>query len=276
MKYIAHVFLILVGLGAAFLRWIDLVNFTDLDTGFVTVGSVWWRYGAIALLVVLALVGGFMAAKRPVSNERGCAVSGCVLLALGLLCTLQNVVDAYLGLNLAALLQGGLTIQGWVSTVDTATAGVALLGLLCAAWLFSVALSLFGGSYRLPAGGIALGMLGNFYLYAMLISRFAANQSSYHRIDPTVSVFAAAAAIWFTTVLLRAIYYPESAIGRKLYAAGLACFYLCTCFALPQAICDFMVGNITLGAAGEVLLFAGFGVLGALYATRALGKELAV
>ncbi len=273
MKYIAHVFLILVGLGAAFLRWIDLVNFIDLDTGFVAVGSVWWRYGAIALLVLLSIAGSFMAAKRPAGIERGSAAAGGVVFAVAVLCAVQNAVDATLGLNFAALAQG--SAGSWRAGIDAAAVGIALLGLVCAAWLFSGALSLFGGSYRLPAGGVALGMLGNLYLYALLISRFSANQSSYHRLDPTVSVFAAAAAIWFTSALLRAVYYPQSAIGRKLYAAGLACFYLCTCFALPQGICDMMVGNITFGALGEVILFAGFGVLGAVYATRALGKDIA-
>ncbi len=275
MKYIAHVFLLLVGLGAAFLRWVDLVNFTDLETGFPLAGSVWLRYGAIFALVLLASLASLMAARRPAKLEGTGGGAGVLLLVLGVLCAGYHTVSLWLALDFASLLQGSIAAAAWYAAADIASALVALLGLLCAAWLLCVGQALLGRTYRLPAGGIALGMLGNVYLYAMLISRFSANQSSYYRLDPTVSVFAAAAAIWFFTALLRSIYYPQSGIGRRVYRAGLACFYLCTCFALPQGICDFMVGNITVGSFAEVVLFACFGVLGAFFAHRALSEELA-
>ncbi len=274
MKYIAHVFLILVGLAAAFLRWVDLVNFIDLETGFPLAGSVWLRYGAIALLVLLAAVAGFMASRRPKPMEAGSKEIGVFVLVMAVLCSVQNAVNGLLALNIGGLF-GGMPMADWRGSVDGVSAGIALLGLVCAVWLFSLGAALLSKTYRLPAGGVCLGMLGNIYLYALLILRFSSNQSSYYRMDPTVSVFAAAAAIWFTTALLRAVYYPESAIGRKLYRAGLACFYLCTCFALPQAVCDFIVANGTFGAMCESIVFACFGVLGAMYARRTLGEELA-
>ncbi len=283
MKYIAHCFLLLIGLGAAFFRWVDLVNFTDLETGFVLVGSVWLRYGALALLLCLALVAQLMASRRASSFEQPCPLTGGLLLLLATALAAHSAVACYLALapdSLFAALTGNLVatqpMLAWLGMVDTLSLAIALLGLICAVWLCLVAFSQFGNAYRLPAGGVGFGIAGSIYCYAVLIARFAGNQSSYHRIDPTLSVFAAAAALWFFTVLLRAIYYPENAVGRKIYCAGLVCFYLCTCCTLPQIICDFWVGNITLGALSEQLVFALVGLMGAAYATRALSDERAV
>lgn len=275
MKCIAHLCLLLVGLGVMFMRWIDLVNYIDPETGFVLVGSVWLRYGAIALLCLLAVVAGFMASRRPGSLERGCAANGAVLVLLGTLCAGYHAVALYVELGLSGVFSRQLALAVWVTTIDAAAILLALLGLICAAWLFTVAFAQFDKKYRLPAGGVCFGILGNLYFYGVLISRFAANQSSYHRLDPTISVFAGAALILFSTVLLRALYFPESAIGRKLYTCGIICFYLCVGFTLPQAMYDLMMGNAMYSAVCENILFAGFGVLGAVYATRVLSNDLA-
>ncbi len=228
MKQLAHGFLLLVGLGAAFLRWVDLVNFTDLETGFVTAGSVWWRYGALAFLVLLAFLASLMTSRRPKALEAGGAVSGVILFVLAGLVAMQNAASIFVSLQLEVLLAGESGASAWFASLELATVGIDCLGLVTAVWLFTLAFSMFQTTYRLPAGGIALAILGNFYFYAILIQRFAANQSSFYRIDPTLSVFAGAAMLWFATVLLRAIYYPECAVGRKLYFAGMSCFYLCT------------------------------------------------
>ena len=39
-------------------RWADLIFWTDPATGLCTVGSVWWRYGGLALACGLALWAG--------------------------------------------------------------------------------------------------------------------------------------------------------------------------------------------------------------------------
>ncbi|MFI3170419.1 MAG: hypothetical protein R3Y06_10785 [Faecalibacterium sp.] len=273
MKYLAHVFLLLVGVGAAFLRWVDLVNFVDAETGFVLVGSVWWRYGALGLLCVLAFAACFMAARRPQSLEGGCAVCGVVLCLAAALCAAYNGTALYAALDPATFFASGLSALAWLNMIAIAEAGIALLGLLCATWLFALAFAQFGKGYRLPAGGVSLGLFGNFYFYAVLIFRFAANQSSYHRLAPTISVFCGAAALWLFTVLLRAVYFPQSRVGRKVYFAGLACFYITIVFALPQAVFDLMVGSDTVAACAEGMLFAAFGLVGAAFATRALGAE---
>ena len=44
MKRFAAFLLLLVSALAGAARWLDVVNYTDLDTGFVTWGPTWARY----------------------------------------------------------------------------------------------------------------------------------------------------------------------------------------------------------------------------------------
>ena len=60
MKRFAAFLLLLVSALAGAARWLDVVNYTDLDTGFVTWGPAWARYaiagGILALLALGALL----------------------------------------------------------------------------------------------------------------------------------------------------------------------------------------------------------------------------
>ena len=100
MKRLTAGISLLVPVAAGAVRWLDLVNFCDLTTGFVLLGPVWARYLCMAMVLSLGVLASFLAARRP---------SGLVRrsMSLGLLCLLAGGAFAALaGVQLAALLGG--------------------------------------------------------------------------------------------------------------------------------------------------------------------------
>ena len=81
MKRLTAGISLLVPVAAGAVRWLDLVNFCDLTTGFVLLGPVWARYLCMAMVLSLGVLASFLAARRP---------SGLVRrsMSLGLLCLL--------------------------------------------------------------------------------------------------------------------------------------------------------------------------------------------
>ena len=96
MKRLTAGISLLVPVAAGAVRWLDLVNFCDLTTGFVLLGPVWARYLCMAMVLSLGVLASFLAARRP---------SGLVRrsMSLGLLCLLAGGAFAALaGVQLAA------------------------------------------------------------------------------------------------------------------------------------------------------------------------------
>ncbi len=259
MKHFASFLLVIVGVFAAFLRWLDLVNYTDLSTGFVQVGSVWLRYGAIAVLAVVALLASFMAAKRPENLEKNAPVSAGIAFAAAALFAGEAALRFVVQYNADIFFAESLVYV--------------ILGFIAAVWLALFGISTLSAPYRLPQGGAVLGIMGSFYWYFLLVMRFADNNSSFYRMGPTVEVFAAAAALAFITVLVRATYFPQSGVGRLVYFTGMLAFYVGTCFEFPQTLCDFIAGTQTFGTLLQSSLIAIIGVFGAVSAQRCMGAE---
>ncbi len=258
MKKTAGILLVLAGLCGAFAYWVDLMNFTDLEKGFVTTGSVWVRYGAVGALLLVAWLASRLAARRPESLERK-------NIAMALFSWLCGAAQAAFGaLEIALGLTGGDALQ----------LALGALALFSAWWMLIQGIYWFGASPKAgPAGGVALGILGSVYFLLLTCMRFAKNASSFYRFAQTGQVFAALAALLFTTVLLRACLFPESGCGRRVYFSGMWAFYLCTCFELPQAVVRWMAGTTQLGDLALSAALGCFGLLGAAAALSALSGE---
>ena len=121
----------------------------------------------------------------------------------------------------------------------------------------------------LGPGGAASGAL---YLHAVL--RFIDAPASLHHVQPTLEVLGAVCAVLFFAALLRALS-PEGARARWVCRTGLAAFYFCTCWGLPQLVWQLCTGveggTPTLAAIALALL----GLWGAAAACRALGEKAA-
>ena len=259
MRKFAGILLLLVGAGAAAARWLDLASFTDADTGFCLVGSVWVRYAVVAVLLAVGLLASCMASRRPAAAE-GRSIP--LLLTAGLSAAAFAAAGA---MQLAVCWQ-----QRSFSALETARA---VLALAAAWWLAAQAICWAGHGDARPAGGVAGGVIGSLFFFLLTFQRFVTNYSSIYRIAQSTQVFSALAALVLTAVLLRVCTFPESRWGRKLYLAGIEAFYLCTCLELPQAVFLWQNGKTTLADLSVSGALAMLGLMGAAASMAALSRE---
>ena len=259
MKRLAAGISLLVPVAAGAVRWLDLVNFCDLTTGFVTLGPVWARYLCMALVLSLGVLASFLAARRP---------SGLVRrsMSLGLLCLLAGGAFAALaGVQLAALLGG--TEADVLETTQT------VLYLLTALWLLLLGISRVAGSTVAPSGSAWTGILGTFAFYLLTVRRFCFNPSGIVRIVPTVQAFSALSALVLLQGAVKAFYLPHLPVGRGLFFRGYLAFFFCTCLEAPQAVCLYLGGQYTLAQLAEGLALGVIGLIGLRCAALTVGDE---
>lgn len=259
MKRLAAGISLLVPVAAGAVRWLDLVNFCDLTTGFVTLGPVWARYLCMALVLSLGVLASFLAARRP---------SGLVRrsMSLGLLCLLAGGAFAALaGVQLAALLGG--------READVLETAQTVLYLLTALWLLLLGISRVAGSTVAPSGSAWTGILGTFAFYLLTVRRFCFNPSGIVRIVPTVQVFSALSALVLLQGAVKAFYLPHLPVGRGLFFRGYLAFFFCTCLEAPQAVCLYLGGQYTLAQLAEGLALGVIGLIGLRCAALTVGDE---
>lgn len=259
MKRLAAGISLLVPVAAGAVRWLDLVNFCDLTTGFVTLGPVWARYLCMALVLSLGVLASFLAARRP---------SGLVRrsMSLGLLCLLAGGAFAALaGVQLAALLGG--------READVLETTQTVLYLLTALWLLLLGISRVAGSTVAPSGSAWTGILGTFAFYLLTVRRFCFNPSGIVRIVPTVQVFSALSALVLLQGAVKAFYLPHLPVGRGLFFRGYLAFFFCTCLEAPQAVCLYLGGQYTLAQLAEGLALGVIGLIGLRCAALTVGDE---
>lgn len=259
MKRLAAGISLLVPVAAGAVRWLDLVNFCDLTTGFVTLGPVWARYLCMALVLSLGVLASFLAARRP---------SGLVRrsMSLGLLCLLAGGAFAALaGVQLAALLGG--------AEADALETAQTVLYLLTALWLLLLGISRVAGSTVAPSGSAWTGILGTFAFYLLTVRRFCFNPSGIVRIVPTVQVFSALSALVLLQGAVKAFYLPHLPVGRGLFFRGYLAFFFCTCLEAPQAVCLYLGGQYNLAQLAEGLALGVIGLIGLRCAALTVGDE---
>ena len=259
MKRLTAGISLLVPVAAGAVRWLDLVNFCDLTTGFVLLGPVWARYLCMAMVLSLGVLASFLAARRP---------SGLVRrsMSLGLLCLLAGGAFAALaGVQLAALLGG--------AEADVLETAQTVLYLLTALWLLLLGISRVAGSTVAPSGSAWTGILGTFAFYLLTVRRFCFNPSGIVRIVPTVQVFSALSALVLLQGAVKAFYLPHLPVGRGLFFRGYLAFFFCTCLEAPQAVCLYLGGQYTLALLAEGLALGVIGLIGLRCAALTVGEE---
>lgn len=232
---------VLLGVGRA----VDLTLFTDAETGLCLAGSVWWRYGALGVAVLLAVLAGRGRAARP---EALCARHG----AAGVFSLAGSVCFALAG-----------ALRLWLATMGVGSYARAVMELACAVWMGSLGRAwLRRGAWQRPTRGMLPAVLGSIVFYWCVLARFMENSSSWHRVGPTAVVWQMLAALVFLSALARALYLPQSANGGALCAGGLAAFCLCLCWEVPELAAT--LRSATLLDGPELLFGLGLCCVGAL------------
>ena len=228
-------------------RGIDLALLTDAETGLCIVGSVWLRYGALAVAVGAAVAAGRCCKPQTDALRGHCTLSGVVALAAAVCYGEAAVLRIlWMGSSVAMLIRAALEA-------------------LCAFWMIGLGLSWLRKDWKIPTRSLTPAVLGSAVFYWCVLARFMENSSSWHRVAPTAAVWQALAALLLLSSLARALYLPKPENGRTLCAAGLAALCLCLCWELPHA------AVLAVGAAAEPALLPELFAALALCCVGALG-----
>ena len=228
-------------------RGIDLAFLTDAETGLCIVGSVWLRYGALAVAVGAAVAAGRCCKPQTDALRGHCTLSGVVALAAAVCYGEAAVLRIlWMGSSVAMLIRAALEA-------------------LCAFWMIGLGLSWLRKDWKTPTRSLTPAVLGSAVFYWCVLARFMENSSSWHRVAPTAAVWQALAALLLLSSLARALYLPKPENGRTLCAAGLAALCLCLCWELPHA------AVLAVGAAADPALLPELFAALALCCVGALG-----
>lgn len=222
-------------------RGIDLALLTDAETGLCIVGSVWLRYGALAVAVGAAVAAGRCCKPQAGALRGHCTPSGVVALAAAVCYGLAAVLRIlWMGSSVIMLIRAALEA-------------------LCAFWMACLGLSWLRKDWKTPTRSLTPAVLGSAVFYWCVLARFMENSSSWHRVTPTAAVWQALAALVFLAALARALHVPQPGNGKTLCAAGLAAFALCLCWQLPYVLV-LMSGLSWAAPAVWPEIFAGLGL----------------
>lgn len=241
---ILFVFILCVILGAG--HGADLLWGIDPATGLCLTGSVWWRYAAMAVTVLAALLAGRRSRELSASVRSRRPLAGGLALA-GAVC----------------FLAAGVTQLLFAAGISTLVRAV--LQLLCSGWLVCLGRSwLSKKPWKAPTGSLVPAVLGTAVFYWNVLLCFMENSSSWHRVQPTAQVWQQLAAVLFLEALVHALYLPELENSKTLGAAGLAVFALCLCWQLPQTAFTLLTEGAALYLVPEIASGLGLCVIGAL------------
>lgn len=242
-----------VGTALALGRGLDLGFWTDLESGLCIAGSVWLRYAALGIAVLVSLFAGRKLACEPKNLQGHCKPSGIVTAMAGAFFTA------------AGFLRFAVGMTGAGSFVR------AILEILCGQWLARLAKSWLRKDWQPPTKSMASGIWGTLVFYWCVLSRFMENSSSWHRVAPTAMVWQLLAGLVFLSALARALYLPSTSDGRTLCAGALASFALCLCWEMPSVVQILAENGSAALLTPELLFRLGLccvGVLGGLCAVR--------
>lgn len=256
MKKLATVLLVLVCAATGLVRWLDVVNFTDMNTGFVTWGSHLWRYALAGAVLLLLILGCRMAAKQP-KALMGKNVA-------------QGVMSFVCGIAFAVL--GGVYLAHY-SSLSRFQLVLGVLYLLTGVWLLVLGKSRFTEEFESPSRSALFGVAGTLSMYLLTIQRFGLAPTGIVRVNYTMEGLAALLVLLFFTAQLKVSYVPGGKSGRAIFWLGMSAFLFATCLALPGVVCAYWVGQYGLIELIEGIALALAGVMGAVYACTAVGPE---
>lgn len=251
------------------LRLADLALFTDPGTGFVTAGPYWPRI----LLPLAGAVASYLLSRTAAPAPRG-LVFACPPLAVCLLATAAALgVSAWLLCDPPALLAAGV----WPSAGGIPVLAGGVTAAFSALWTAAFGIrgfSQLAAPPRRPLPALAA-LPFSFFFFWLAIYRVAIAPASVMRLGCTVQVLSAAAALLFTTSLLRVFLTPGLAIGRNVFATGMNAFLLCTCHELPQTALAYAAGTASPADLACSAALALLGVSGLVCAWQTTGPNLA-
>lgn len=244
------------------LRLADLALFTDLHTGFVSALPYWPRIALPLAGAAASYVFSRKAAPTPKGLLFACPPLGICLMGAG------AALGAHTWFSFAAQAAGGAALPDTIGMIASAVSAL---------WLL-----VFGARCFVPLADLSRPPLPcltalplTFCFLWLIIYRVAVAPASVMRLGCTLQVLSAAAALLFTTALLRVFLTPGLAIGHGVFATGMNAFLLCTCHELPQTAAAYAAGAADAREMAAAAALALVGLAGLLCAWLAAGEDAA-
>ena len=144
-------------------RGIDLALLTDAETGLCIVGSVWLRYGALAVAVGAAVAAGRCCKPQTDALRGHCTLSGVVALAAAVCYGEAAVLRIlWMGSSVAMLIRAALEA-------------------LCAFWMIGLGLSWLRKDWKTPTRSLTPAVLGSAVFYWCVLARFMESMVFYRK-----------------------------------------------------------------------------------------------
>lgn len=230
-------------------RFVDFVKFTDIATGFVTVGSVWLRYGILAAGVILCFIPlffnktSFNSANLAHIGTPACVIIGGAVSMYGFFTILTMV---FVKLEYLKLIQG-------------------ILYVLLGAWCIYSSVYASKTNSSSPKGAI-IAFLGGAAIYITALERFLKQPSSLYRLWPVLDILSVIASLLFFTTIFKVVYTKYEYTPKRLCSFGLLSFFISTCLQAPCAVYLFLNKALSLNNLLLCIIFGIFGIVGAISA----------
>ncbi len=268
MKRSACFAAIIISLGLCVFNLIDLIFFIDIQTGFVTVGSVWIRYGALlAAIITIYILGKKYAYNEPVQELKlpvpkfFYAIGGAAFFAGAF------AVSRAFAQYFTPTTNFGHVESGSASITFALTVRLAFAFALLIFYVFCLVVAV--KKYVFVCKRDPVRMLGFLSIVAFcLLSalRYTENPVSMNRIMYILPVCSALAALAFLTVLIGFLHNePSPKNGAKLAVSGLCAFLLCTCTEVVQMLFN-AISGFSFYSFSVSLMLVLIGILGAIAA----------
>ena len=258
-------------LGAA--RGADLCFYTDAATGFVTAGSIWLRYGLMALVLACAIAVPLGMEKEKTALRMDGA-RGVLLAPLAVAAEIYGftaVIGAVTGNVAQTSVHHATAARMLQAQIFDGVRGILFVafGVWC--------LLLFFVRKEEPAHGgtlFYLGLAGSAAYYVHAVVRFIQQPASIYRVQPAVEILSALAALLFVTALLRKMCLPDAPGGAGAVCRyGLLVFFFGTCLSLPQAVWQQLNGITSLVTLPLAATLGILGLLGAACAVKIAARQ---
>lgn len=258
MKRFATFLITLVCIASGGMYWLDLVNHTDLSTGFVN-GDPIIRYAILGVLLLMVVLASLLVPRRTRFPSEPAPVQGMLCLPTGLAFAVLG------GMRIAA----DFSAQGGVDKILT------ILYLLTAVWYLLLGLSHLSESRQTPTYSAIVGVIGTLSFYLLTIRRFCLAPTGVARVSSMLSALAALSVLLYGAAQVRSAYIPAEKGGAWLYFTGMSSFLLAACLALPGAVCAFLVDEVSAAGLAEAIALGLVGLCGLTSAWEAMRRPAA-
>ncbi len=228
------IILVMILVGAMY--WVDLAYYTDMQSGFVTRGSVAARGVILILPLLMCVLGLRTLGPRAISTMR--MKSGGLSVLFGLASAMGMAYGA-------TLMISGLQL-GYTYRVV-----MGVLTIWYGAWMCLMTVQMYTQKATAPTQSAVFGILAAMPFVMQSVERIVMAPFSIHRLGEVVQAFSVIFVMLWFGVLLRSVYV---ALPRRrvywMYLISLLTFLFATCLELP-----YTMHLLLAGQAGAMELF---------------------